>query len=328
MNFLQKILFMLNNKAMNKLLFINKLLIYVIFISFLTGFSFQQNQDKYFYVRLGYSAFAFQDVSPVDASAAVKVYAEAFKERMEKRFNKPAVFISTIYNSVDGIIEALQKNELDLISVLSTEYFQIKKHYDIYPFLAVTAKEDAFEQYCIIVRNEVNIKQITDFKSKSLSIPDPNYHPVIMEWLFNYLVKNNLPEPSITFNRIKTFDRESNAVYDVFFKNSDCAIIRKSVYTTLCELNPQLKKSLSVFVTSVPMVLAFLAANALSDQELMKITVEEIKDFHLTPSGKNILNIFKAKKWIRISDQELKSVKEIINENEIFRNKLLSKKNK
>ena len=332
MRFLLKILFRHIKLFVSKLnyesLLFGKFLIPIILISFLTGSSFHQNQDKNFYVRLGYSVFAFQDVSPVDANAAVQVYAEAFKERMEKRLKKPVIFTSALYNSVDEIVETLNKNELDLISILTTEYFQIKKRHDIYPFLAVTAKEDAYEHYYIIVRNDLKIKHIADLMGKSLSIPDPKYHPVMMEWLYNYLIKNNMPEPSNTFSRIKTFDKESNAVYDIFFKNSDCAIARENVYTTLCELNPQMAKSLTVFVISVPMVLAFLAANSLSDQELMRITVEEIKDFHLTPGGKNILNIFKANKWIRISNRELKSVEEIINENTLFRKKLLSKRNK
>jgi len=140
------------------------------------------------------------------------------------------------------------------------------------------------------------------------------------------LLKNKMAEPVKTFSYIKTFDKESNAVYDIFFKNSDCAIIRKSAFETLCELNPQIKKNISVLATSVPLVLAFLAANASSDQEIMKVTIEEIQDFHLTAGGKNILHIFKANKWIKINDAELKNVEEIINENAAFRKKLNIKK--
>ena len=316
------------NKDCNTLLNMDKFLSVLILVYLFTGFSVCQNQNKYINLRLGYSVYAFQDVSPVDASAAVKIYADAFKAGLERRFKKQALFTSNIYNSVNEIIEALQKNELDLISILSTEYFQIKKQHEIYPFLAVTSKDDALEQYCLIIRKELEIKQLADLKGKSLAIPDPRYHPVMMEWLFNYLVKNNMPEPSITFSRIKTFDKESNAAYDIFFRNSDCTIIRKSVFTTLCELNPQIKKSLTVFITSVPMVSAFLAADASIDPTLTKILVEELQDFHLTPSGRNILNIFKANKWIRINEQDLKSVEEIINENETFRKKLHRKKNK
>ena len=314
------------NGSSKKILLAAKILSAIIFIILFLGLSSNYFQDNPIHVRLGYSHFAFQDVSAADASAAIKVYAETFKERVTKRLKRSTIFTSRIYNSVKDIIDALNKNEVDLISVLTTEYFQIKKQHDIYPFLAVTSKDDAFEQYCLVFRNDLNIKQITDLRGKILAIPNPDFHPLMMEWLFNYLVKNNLPEPSITFSRIKTFDKESNAAYDLFFQNSDCSIIRKSVYNTLCELNPQMNKKLTVFITSVPMVLNFLAVNALSDPEVMKITLEEMRDFNLVPGGRNILNIFKANKWIRISDNDLKSAEEIINENEAFRKKSPSKK--
>ena len=314
------------NRLYKKILITVKISGTVIFVILFSGLSLHDIQDKPIRVRLGYSLFAFQDVSAADASAAIKVYAETFKERIAKRLHRPTVFTSQIFNSTKDIIDALNKNELDLMSVLSTEYFQIKKQHDIYPFLAVTAKDNAFEQYCLVVRNDLKIKQIADLSGKTLAIPDPKYHPVMMEWLFNYLAKNNMPEPSATFSKLKTFTKESNATYDVFFQNSDCTIIRKNVYSTLCELNPQIKNKLTVFVTSVPMVLNFLAANSSSDPEIIKIMLEEMRDFNLVPGGRNILNIFKANKWIRISNNDLKSVEEIINENEAFRKKSLGKK--
>ncbi len=298
----------------------------LILITSIASFSIQINQNNNIHLRLGYSIFAFQEVSASDANAAVKIYAESFKERIEKRLNKKTIFTSKIFNSVLEITEALHKNDLDLISILSTEYFQIKKQHDIYPFLAVTPKEDAYEEYCLIVRKDLRIKHIKDLTGKRLAIPNPDFHPVMLEWLFNYLIKNNMPEPSAMFKQIKSFDKESNAVYEVFFKNSDCCIIRKSVFTTLSELNPQIKNSLTIFATSVPMVVAFLAANSKSDPDLMKITMEEIHDFHLTRGGKNILNIFKANRCIKIGFKDLKSVEEIIIENDAFRKKLNIKK--
>ncbi len=287
-------------------------------------------QEQKMHLRLGYSIYAFQDISPSDANAAIKVYAETFREKFEKRVNKKVAFSTNIYNSVENIIEALNNNEVDLISLLATEYFQIKKTHNIYPLLATTSKEDAYEQYCFMVRNDLGIKQIKDLRGKILAMPNPEYNPLLIEWLYNFLAKNKMNEAQTTFKTIKLFDKESNAIYDLFFKNSDCAIIRKSVFTMLCELNPQIKYSISEFAASKPMIVAFLVANKNSDQDLMKITTDEMQKFHLSHEGKNILKIFKAKTWMKLSDSELKSVEELLNENASFRkiNLVKSKKRK
>ena len=313
---------MLNKKANIKRNAITALLIF----NFFFDLSLAQSKDVV-NLLLGYTIHSFREISPSDASAAVKIYAESFKERITKRYNKPAFFTSTIYETDAQVEEALKKNQLDMLSLNSDEYFRFKKKFNIYPYLVAAPGENAFEKYVLIVRNELKIKSPRDLKGKILSIPNPDYNPMLNDWLYNYLAKNGLQDADKVFSQIKVFDKESNAVYEVFFKNADCTVIREKVFTTLKELNPQLKNSLSVFASSAPMVLTFVVANANSDQELLKTILEEISDFHLTPSGKNILNIFKAKKWIRVRNEDLNSAEEILNENSAFIKKKSDKNN-
>lgn len=296
-------------------------------IIILWGFSPQQSKQTIQF-WLGYTKYSFREVNPPDASAAVKVYAETLKDKIAKRVQRPANFTATIYETENKVEEALKSGKLDLLSLTAEEYFPLKKKVNIYPFLATTSGEDPFEQYVLIIRNDMEITRIANLAGKRLSIPNPNYNPMLKEWLFNYLMKNKMPDINETFKEIKIVEKESNAVYDVFFKNSDCTIIRKKVFSTLCELNPQLKNSLSITASSEPMVLILTAANSASDQELFSIILEEIKEFHLTLGGKNILNIFKAKRFIRVNENHLKSVKNILDENAAYRKVIGSKRNK
>ena len=273
-------------------------------------------------LRFGFSAYSFQEVSPSDANAAIQIYANAFKERIEKRLNKPVNFRSTIYSSVKAIIDALSEDQLDCMSISSPEYFEIKKQKNIYPALAVTPTNDPYEKLLLVCKNQQNYSDISKLRGKILALPDPPYHPMSDEWLFNYLMKNNLPPIEKMFSQVKMFDKETNAVYDVFFGKSDCAIIRERVFQTLCELNPQMKKKVTVLSESPQMILAFMAVNYDSNRDLINLIMEEIRDFHLTPGGKNILNIYKAKRYLKINEKELDSVKEILTENDNYRKNL------
>ena len=285
-----------------------------LFINTLFDFTLPQSKDVV-NLWLGYTVHSFREINPSDASAAVKVYAESFKDRIAKRYQKPAAFISTIYESDAQVEEAFQKDQLDMLSLNTDEYFRLQRKFHIYPYLAAATTDNPFERYVLIVRNDLKITTPNDLKGKRLSIPNPDFNPILNDWLYNYLINNNMPDADKVFSQIKIFDKESNSVYEVFFKKADCTIIREKVFTTLGELNPQLMNSLSIFASSKPMVLTFVAANAASDQKLLSTILEEISDFHLTASGKNILNIFKAKKWVRVYEKDLASVKQILDEN-------------
>ena len=308
------------NKNLKSELILWRTITAVLLFNMFFGFMLLQSKDVV-NLWLGYTMHSFREINPSDASAAVKIYAESFKERIAKRYNKPASFTSTIYESDAQVEEAFQKDQLDMLSLNSDEYFRFKKKFNIYPYLAAAPSDDAFEKYVLLVRNDLNISAPKDLKGKRLAIPNPNFNPILTDWLYNYLLRNNLPEADKVFSQTKIFDKESNAVYEAFFNNADCTIIREKVFSTLSELNPQLKKTLSVLASSEPLVLNFVAANAKSDQKLLNTILEEISDFHLTPSGKNILNIFKAKKWIRVYEKDLASVKEILDENAAFKKK-------
>ena len=170
-------------------------------------------QSNNIYLRLGYSAFSFQEVNPSDANAAIQIYANAFKDRIEKRLNKPVIFESKIYNSVGAMVEAISQNKLDCLSISSSEYYEIKKSKNIYPMLGVTPDNDAFQQYLLITKKDKNFQNIKELFRKKLAMPDPMYHPMSEEWLYNYLKKNNLPEQEKMFTFTNLFDKETNAVY-------------------------------------------------------------------------------------------------------------------
>jgi ABC-type phosphate/phosphonate transport system substrate-binding protein len=284
-----------------------------------SSINYSGSEKTKFRLQMGYSISSFQDIEAIDVSAAVSVYVNMFRDRVQKRLKKDIAFDSKIYNSIKEMSNALNNKEVDLLSISVYEYYLLNKLADITPCLTVTNNEEAAEQYCILTRNDLSIKKFSDLIGKILSVPTFKNHPMLEEWLFNLLAKNKLSEINKTFRKVIFNDKESNAVYDVFFKKSDLAIVRKSVYDVLCGLNPQLKNLLAVFAVSKPMILSFTVSNNKSNPEIIKIVIDEARSLHITPGGKNILNIFKAKKTVKIDEADLKYSKEIMDENSLYR---------
>ncbi len=290
--------------------------------------SINYSGEHKFIFKMGYSIFSFQEVNPTDASAAISVYASIYKSRVEKVVQKEVVFQSYIYNSLREMKDAFEKNNVDLISLSVNEYYELNKSYKITPYLAVSSSDSPFEQYCILKRNDRNISKIDDMKGKTVSIPEYKIHPMLEDWLINMLAKNKLGPISKAFGQIKFTDKESNAIYNVFFKNSDLAVVRKSVFDAVCEFNPQIKNSVSVLASSPPMIIAFTAGNDNADQKIVSIIIQYTGDLQTTQSGKNILNIFKANKFIKIKKEDLKTALDILTENEYSKQQLTLKTKK
>ena len=113
----------------------------------LGNINYFQNKNN-FKVRIGYSQTSFQDVPALDASAAISVYVDTFREHIQNRLHKQIEFKSKIYSSVKEMSEDLNSNAVDLLSVSMEDYFQLKKTAGITPCLAVGGNESIFEQYC------------------------------------------------------------------------------------------------------------------------------------------------------------------------------------
>jgi ABC-type phosphate/phosphonate transport system substrate-binding protein len=261
---------------------------------------------------MGYSNLSFQDVNPVDATAAIAVYVENTRDMLQKKLNKDVDFSYKIFSSFEEMKKAIKENSVDLISLSTAEYYELKKDCKIYPYLTIKLTDDIYDQYCLIAHVNSEVKTIKDVLGKNLSIPVPKYHVLMEEWLNVALDNANLDEPKKTFKVIKTVNKESNAVYDVFFNHSDCAVVRKSVFNTICELNPQVKLMLKIIGSSKPIVLIISAANELSDQVLLKVYLEQALMSSNTANLGNILKIFKTRSFAKLTEENMKSAKEIV----------------
>ena len=284
----------------------------------ITWFSnaFCQNQNKLF--RMGYSVASFQEVNPTDAAAAISVYVASFRKNAEKLINKNITFDYAVYSSMEEIKKALDKNEVNLLSLAISDYYELKKSYKLIPFVSTSNSDDAFEQYCIISRKDLHLNNVKDLIQKKISLPQFQNHPLLAEWLNSLVAENNLPSLQKMFGSLVFCEKESNTIYDVFFQRSDCAVTRKSVYDVACELNPQIKNQCEVIIFSPLMILQISVLSENTDNDLKKMIRDVTQNLQYTPEGQNILRIFKAKKFIDLKEADLNSSLDLIKK---FRNK-------
>ena len=263
-------------------------------------------------IRLGYSTIIFQDSKPEDANAAIVVWAKVLQKNLLLEYNKKIEFIPHLYTSIEAMQGALQKKEVDILGITFPDYYALKEKFNLVPCIAGLIDENIYSQYVLLTRYDSGFNNLTNLSQKSLAQPNVNQNPFIDIWLSNLLSLQKKTTKKSFFNKVKIEDRESNAVYSVFFKKSDCAIVLKKTFDVICMLNPQIKKSVKIIETSPNLVLSFAVYRQEAEPSRVKLFIDGAKGAHLTSDGNNILKVFKVKKLIEISEKDLESTKHVM----------------
>jgi ABC-type phosphate/phosphonate transport system substrate-binding protein len=116
------------------------------------------------------------------------------------------------------------------------------------------------------------------------------------------------------FRNVKIEEKEPNAVYSVFFKKAECAIIQKNVFNTLCTLNPQFNSSLKIIATSPELLNIVTVYRKSSEKKVLDVLHSLGVNIQKTSEGQNIIKLFKIKRLVEITDKELTSTKKLIDE--------------
>lgn len=264
-------------------------------------------------IKMGYSIKVFHEANPRDANAAILLWADALIKNFYERYKRNTGLIPSIYNSLPEIESALQSKAIDMLILDSSEYFTLKDKYNLTPAVAGIIDDNIFSQYILLVRNESGINKFSDLTNKNLSQPSDKHNPLLTKWLDKLLIDNNKPTRDEFFNKIIFDETDAKAVYSLFFKKSDCAIVQKSVYNTLCALNPQIGKTLKIIDSSPNLVLSFASYRKDADTSSIKLFYDVAKNINSSKEGSNILKLFKTKRLVEITDKDLYETKQLLN---------------
>jgi ABC-type phosphate/phosphonate transport system substrate-binding protein len=265
-------------------------------------------------LHLGYSNMVFQDIDPRDGNAALLAYAQQVEKRFFQKRGTKINLQTKIYSSLSDIKQALKLNEIDLLSVTTDQYFELLDEFELEPCLATVSYNNKFSQYILITSSKNDINNISDLKKKRIVLPKSSKGWLVEKWLNVKLARYKQSFMENFFSSVNYLDKETNAIYDIYFEKAECAVVRKSVFNILCELNPQLNKSIKILETSEPVISHMLAYRKGSDQYLIKSVVQESNELHLSKEGKLILEIFKSTMIEKITDIDLHSAKLITEE--------------
>ncbi len=273
----------------------------------LFSFSFivfaQTNEDKTTEklkpYRFIFSVNLFQNISTEDVLASSKILANQIAK---KRNIKGEVDI-IVYNTEKELIEAT-KTEFDFILISPVDLLTLKKYGNIKPTLVNMTQGLYGNIYYLITNKTDNINSLKDLSKENIKLLARSNGQVPFLWLDKLLRDYKLP-PKEKFFRTISFDHKpTNVLLPVFFNKITSAIITKTSYELLCELNPQISKQIKILEVSDPLlfgVICFDPRNKNTERE--KLLLDILLSLQNDKNGKQLFELFNVDKLILYKDE-------------------------
>ena len=267
-------------------------------------------------LKVGYSGSLFTDTSFRDVQVAIELWAKQVSAKMGKT-EVPQI---TLFDDLEAIARATQNGEVDLLSLSTLDYLRIRDRVALEPALVSVIGEGAEQEYLLLVRRDREMRMLEELHGGQLMVEvGKSGESVSRLWLDSQLLKRGLEETERFFGMVKQVRKTSQDVLPVFFGQRDAALVRKSSFETLTELNPQLERELTALTTSPRLLPALACFPAEEDAEIKRFVRKAVLTLHQSPKGKQILTMFQAEKILPFSPELLEPVADLVRDYDVLK---------
>ena len=207
-------------------------------------------------LRFGLSTNLLTDVNDNDARAAMTVWAET----LTKRAGLEIRYAPTVLLSPEKLVEAARGGALDAFAASTVEY------QDLAPFIdpSVVVVDEPYaasggEEYLILAHESGAVSDLASLRNRPLSLYKHPTTCLAPAWLDTLLAAAKLGLPETFLGAISANAKLSRVVLPVYFRQTEACLVTRRGFTTMCEMNPQLAKSLRVIASSPRLLPVFMA---------------------------------------------------------------------
>jgi len=255
------------------------------------------------------NAFYGEDMDKVSYEGA-KLALKLWLKKMTQNISGASAKIS-FYTEFSQLKKDIQEGKIDALIISSYSYVM---HFDFYKkyfhdgWIRTEKDEKPFLSYVILKRKKAQIKQnsiVHYYKYSKIS-------KIIIE---KYALGHNL---NLEYIGTK---KKSKPVLDLFFKKCDIAIVNKFSWKVMQELNPQLSQSLVVMhKTDRIFSPEFSLFSKNMNNNKKEIYLKALNEIATTENGKQLMQMFKFNRLIKLDDAKLYGVEKF------YKNYLIMKK--
>lgn len=249
-------------------------------------------------IRLCFAANMFSQVNENDARAAMKGWAQIIaRER-----NVPVSPQARVFTDQTSLVQAFSAGEVEAAVLNLVDYAAVLGRVENASALIGTVKGATSQEYLVLVSADSPVSSLVDLKGRSLLVQDHPYSCLAPLWLDLELAAAGLPRYSNYFATVKSSTKLSSVVLPVFFHTADACLVTRSGFDTMVEMNPQLGRKLRPIAVSPQYRPGLICVRSNMDPSLKDALVQALLGLHESPTGQQMLALFKVDRLILCQD--------------------------
>lgn len=257
--------------------------------------SYSQDRDY----KLIFSSNLLQNMKIEDAIATTKILAKKIQQKMELKEEIEIVVAGDLNDIINEI-----KKPYDFILATGVETELLKRKHNIEPVLVNETDGTYGFEYLLVVNKNKNFNSLSLLKNLKIAILSKSEYHTAPIWLDKLLRDEKLPAKEKYFSEIKYDYKANNVLLPVFFNKIEAAVISKSAYDLLCELNPQIKKQIQILMQSENLIFGVISFDGRSkDAKRKEFMLDVLKTLHEENYGKQLLDLFMVEKIIPYKEE-------------------------
>lgn len=253
----------------------------------LTGVQAAENKEPPLF-RIGLSSSTLGNINRNDYTAAFK----SWVTMIGKEKGLPIRAEVEVVDTDEKLRNALLQEKVDALTLTVEDLMHLKVQPDS---VFMACQEETFHvRYALIVRSDGGITGLEELKGRKVATYHGNKMVLARPW-FEVLLSGIVKTPASGWldNLIPT-DNASKSILQVFFRQAHAALITRDAFDMACELNPQLRKDLTLLFVSPPLIASFFMLRPTYRGQFREKLEKAIGEVHATPGGRQVLAIFQS----------------------------------
>jgi ABC-type phosphate/phosphonate transport system substrate-binding protein len=224
------------------------------------------------------------------------------------------------YDDIQALQQDFNAGKLDVVSASALNFFrmapQIAAKRDTNIYGAVKRNKKTY-QYVLLIRSDAGVSDLKDLRGKTLVMRKNDEAGLF--YLNTLLLRNGQAELQQFLGAMQEMESFSKAMLSVFFKKNDACLVTDTAFETMCELNPQMGKQLTILAHSTELSngIFFFARDL--PQGVKNILVNHVLHLDASRYGQQILMLYKIDRLVQFDITDLDSIKVLFQEYEALK---------
>ena len=269
-----------------------------------------QPAEKNKILKFGILKNTFSGKNAYDAKAAFEIWTKNYiKENKEINVSVETV----IYENISEVKKALQNDEVQFIHINTIDFLKFFSDGMLTCFLINSTgfsnnETSPLDKLVLLVSKRSGIKKISDLQNKKITIQSGKWADIPVIWLSTLLSSENI---KINEKTIQRYDKSSQAVYRVYFKQNDACIVSENAYKTIIELNPNIGSEITSIASSDKLLPFIFCHTKSADPEIIDIIKKSVANFDKSNYGKQILTLFQTDKIMLFENKFIENTRKL-----------------